>query len=490
MKNFLVYAALLIFLLVPLVSHAAPQEVYAHSFMFIRSVHDSLAMRNAIWHDFIYNKKGKIRGSWQAIGFHQQSWSLSKTKHYFLPKNKDCVRITGDDITAEFFTRDVRAEWIGLPSTFQGNLTINPLQTQSGGYIEYNQDLEALGENWLFKDSWFAFSVPFISVDNEFNPRQFDVENPQAGMGTGPQDILQAFNQPSWKYDRFPTHKQHKAGAAEFRIDLGKNFKSDTITCAYYTFFSGALSPKQDPEYLFSAYVGNDHHWSIGAGIHMDFLISQESIAADWSFIVDLEYSYLIHNKQHRTLDLFGKPWSRFMQFRRRNGPPDELIPGVNVLTIPLVIRPYGLFDFCIGWRVKLSMVVCELTYSVWGHDIQKVKLRDTFLGSFCDNEYGIAGAGTIVVEGKTVGASASKSTVSNQAPDDPTFVPITFYDLDFQSAAGASATNHKAQFVIGIERKDVPIESFFALGAYADMAQKNGALQAWGIWGKIGMSI
>src|SRR5580765_947106 len=98
MKNFLVYAALLTFLLVSSISYAAPQEVYAHSFMFIRSVHNSLAMRNAIWHDFIYNKHGNIRGSWQAIGFSQQSQSLSKTQHYFLPKHKDCVRITGDDI--------------------------------------------------------------------------------------------------------------------------------------------------------------------------------------------------------------------------------------------------------------------------------------------------------------------------------------------------------------------------------------------------------
>lgn len=490
MKNFLAYVAPILLLITTTISYAAPQEVYARSFMFIRSIHDSLATRNALWHDFIYRKHGKIRGSWQAIGLGQQSQSLSKTQHYFLPKNKDTVRITGDAITSEFFTRDVRAEWIGLPSEFQGTLRIDPLQSQSGGYLEYNQDLETFSDNWFFKNAWFSCSVPFIFVENQFNPCQFDVENPQAETSTGPKDILQAFNQPSWQYDKFPTARQHKAGAAEFRLDVGKNFIGEHLTCAYYTYFSAALSPKQNPEYLFSPYVGNDHHWSIGAGIHMDFLISQASVKADWSFIIDLEYAYLIHNKQHRTLDLFGKPWSRFMQFRRRNAPPDELIPGVNVMTIPLVIRPYGIFDFCVGWRVKMDMVVCELTYSVWGHDEQKVKLRDTFLGSFCDNEYGIAGAGTIVVEGMTVGASASKSTVSNQAADDATFVPITKYDLDFQSAAGSSATNHKAQFVVGIERTNTPIETFAGFGAYIDMAQKNGALQSWGIWGKLGMSI
>src|ERR1700722_9634434 len=481
MKNFLAYALLVFLLIIPSSSIAAPQEVYAHSFMFIRSAHNSLAMRNAIWHDYIYNKQGKMHGCWQAIGFYQQSQSLSKTKHYFLPKYNDCVTISGDAITEKFFTRDVRAEWLGLPSEFQGVLTINPLQSQSGGYIEYNQDFSVFGDNWLFKDTWLALSVPFIHVENQFNPQQFDVSNPQASTWPGPNDILQAFNQEAWHFDKFPIDKQHRTGAAEFRIDVGKTFASDAITCAYYAFCSGALSPKQNSEYLFSPYVGSDHHWSIGSGIHLDFLTSMDTSAVEWHFFFDLEYAYLIHNKQHRTLDLFGKPWSRFMQFRRRNGPPDELIPGVNVLTIPLVIRPYGIFDFSVGFKFKMQMVVCEVTYGVWGHDNQKVKLRDTFLGSFCDNEYGIAGAGTIMVEGMTVGASASKSTVSNQAPDDPTFVPITFYDLDFNSASGATSTNHKAQVVLGVEHAHKSIDTFCGIGAYVDVAQKNANLQVWG---------
>ena len=158
-------------------------------------------------------------------------------------------------------------------------------------------------------------------------------------------------------------------------------------------------------------------------------------------------------------------------------------------MTIPVIVRPYGIFDFSIGWRVQMSMVVCEVTYSVWGHDEQKVKFRDTFLDSFCNQEYGIAGAGTIEVEGKTVGASASKSTISNQAPDDPTFISLTPYDLNFQSAAGSSATNHKAQIAFGIERKHVAVETFLGLAVFADIAQKNGALQAIGGWAKCGMS-
>jgi len=488
MNKFSAYAALTCLAFSPLVL-PRPQEVYSHSFLFTRSIHNSLALRNAFWHDFIYDKEGSLRGSWQAIGFHQQSQSLGKTQRYFLQKHKDCVTIAGDAVTDQFFTRDMRAEWVGLPSSFSGVLTINPLQSQSGGYLEYNQDLSILSDSSFFKNLWCAFSLPFIFVENDFNPQQADVQNPDAQTTPAPHDILQAFSQPSWIYDKFPTEKQRAAGVAEFRVDLGSTYKGHHLRLAYYSFFTAALAPKQDSAWLFSPYVGNDHHWSIGYGIHMDYLMSQEKSQVDWSFFVDCEVSYLIHNKQHRTLDLFGKPWSRFLQFRRRNGPPGETIPGVNVMTIPVIVRPYGLFDFSIGWRVQMSMAVCEVTYSVWGHDEQKVKFRDTFADSFCNQEYGIAGAGTIEVEGKTVGASASKSTISNQAPDDSTFIPITPYDLNFQSAAGSSATNHKAQIAIGIERKHVAIETFFGVAVFADIAQKNGALQAIGGWAKCGMS-
>jgi hypothetical protein len=488
MNKFSAYATLTCLTLSALIV-AAPQEVYSRSFMFIRSIHNSLALRNAFWHDFIYDKEGTVRGSWQAIGFHQHSQGLGKTQRYFLQKHKDCVTIAGDDVTQEFFTRDMRAEWVGLPSTFSGTLTINPIQSQSGGYLEYNQDLGGLSDISFFKNLWGAFSVPFIFVENNFNLRQSDVQNPDAQTTPPPHDILQAFSQDSWRYDKFPTKKQRKAAAAEFRVDLGSTYKGRNLRLAYYSFFTGALAPKQDSAWVFSPYVGNDHHWSIGYGIHMDYLMSQQTARVDWSFFVDCEVSYLIHNKQHRTLDLFGKPWSRFLQFRRRNGPPDELIPGVNVMTIPVIVRPYGLFDFSIGWRVRMSMVVCEVTYSVWGHDEQKVKFRDTFLESFCNQEYGIAGAGTITVEGMTVGASASNSTIANQAPDDPTFISIKPYDLDFQSAAGSSAINHKAQIAIGVERKHTAVETFLGVGAFADIAQKNGNLQASGLWVKGGMS-
>jgi hypothetical protein len=142
-------------------------------------------------------------------------------------------------------------------------------------------------------------------------------------------------------------------------------------------------------------------------------------------------------------------------------------------------------FDFSTGWRVQTGPLELELSYSVWGHDREHIKLWDTPTETFCYGQYGIAGSGTIIEKGHIVGASSSMSTINCQAPDDTEFIPITIQDIDFESGAAGSAIVQKIQVAMGLNNSKI----FFGIGGYFEFAQKNAALQNNGVWAKWGMT-
>ncbi len=471
-----------------------PRETFAHSFMFTRPAYYNLSMIQALWHDFFLDKKKCALASIQVIGFYQQSKEDDDTKRYFLPRPCSIeVLIAGDDVEQDFFIRDVRAEWLNLPSTFRGILTINPKQKQAGAMIQYNQDFKNFFCSRILENAWFTISVPLVYVQNEFNPKQSDITGATDTTKDidQPYDILEAFNQPEWCYDRFPIHKRSTFGIAELRIDLGstyvfKNQEYDQM--AYYTMITFPITDKQDPRFIFSPFAGNNQHFGYGGGILTQFLLNRNPERCAWSFFANLEAIWLFHNREKRTFDLINKPWSRFMLFTHKNSPPGTTLPGVNVLTQSVKTTPMGIFDFSAGWRLQIETVNIDLSYNLWGHGREKISLhKDCCMLDF--TQYGIAGKGTIISQGKEVAASANDSTIQQQAYDDLTFITIDPLDIDLRSGASAGTLNQKVQIAIGTESKDRPIESFFGVGFCFDFPYKNSALKVWSLWLKGGAS-
>jgi len=480
-----------------------PRETFAHSFMFTRPAYYNLSMIQTLWHDFFLNKEGSALASVQVIAFHQQSKEDNDTKRYFLPYSAKAskggpycstqVLIAGDNVEQDFFIRDVRAEWLDLPNTFRGILTINPKQQQSGVMIQYNQDFKKFFCSSFFENAWLTISVPLVHVQNEFNPMQSNI----TGVITHdknthqPDDILEAFNQPDWCYDRFPIHKQSTFGIAELRIDFGctyifKNQEYDQM--AYYSMVTIPLAGRQDPQFIFSPFAGNDQHFGYGGGILTQFLLNRNPERCAWCFFANVEAIWLFHNREKRTFDLINKPWSKFMLFTHKNSPPGTTVPGVNVLTQSVKTTPMGIFDFSTGWRLQIEAINIDLSYNLWGHGREKISLHEDCC-VFDFTEYGIAGKGFIINQGKEVAASASHSTIDQQADNDITFVTINPLELDLRSGASAGALNQKVQVAIGTECKGNAIESFFGVGACFDFPYKNSALKLWSLWLKGGAS-
>lgn len=483
MKNYIFCAVFLVFL--PCFGHK--QEVYGRSFMLTQPGYQRLTMHNQLWQEIIYDKQGSMRGALQITPFFQLSPDATKTDHYFLINKKKSLLVSGFNNTALRNIRDVRAEWLGLSPNFSGTFSLRPKQMQTGIIFDYSQDLGNLIPINLVKDWKLNITIPLLLVENSLNPCQAPIEN--APLATS-EDLVAAFNQPSWCFGKMYTGHRSKSGIAEIKVCLESAYLAeDHFIIAYH---SGLIIPackKQNGEYLFDAVVGYNRHVGIVGGVDFQILLNRNPDRFAFCFFMDLESTFLIRNKQKRTFDLREKPWSRFLLFNRSDGGPNQNIPGVNVLTRECTVRPHNVVEFATGWRFDHRHFTFEFGYSIWGHDVEHIA---NLSNPFPSGVYGIA---AVQSESDTRPFTASRSTIAQLSPVDfnllgePVFVAINEYDLDFLSAATGSALSHQAHFSFGMKNIGKQNNAFIGLGGFIEIPQKNGSFMTKGFWSKFGIS-
>ncbi len=490
MKKTLRIAALLLVFVSS--SYADPQEIFSRTFMFTRPASYNIAMDQQLWHNFVYSKEGPLYGGMQLIGFYQNSRPRDKVARYFLINGKNDLFISGDSNSDFLFSRDIRAEWVNLPTDFQGTLSVCPQQRQIGFKVMYNQDLKKFFDISFLKNWSIGAELPVVMVENDLNFSQCDMSTTMTETGREP-DIFSAFNQCAWKFARIPTKKQTIMRPERLTLTLGRSLMDyDFFQLASRLSLDIPLGPRQDSEFLFSPYVGMNRHVGLGGAVYMQVLLNRNPEKIAWTFFANLDGTYYFRNKQFRTYDLKGKPWSRYMLYTRKGSTPGTTVPGVNVLTLDTVVRPYGFADFSMGWRINVAPFEFELGYDLWGFGGERVKPRSDLQTPFnraCGglNEFGIAGIGAITDKNQLIAATASQSTISCLAADDTEFVAINENDLDLCSAAAGSILNHKVHAAAGIEHIGDNMNGFAGFGFYFEFPQKNSALATYGIWFKIG---
>jgi hypothetical protein len=451
----------------------AKREVFSHSFMYTKPGYYDVVMEQALWHNIAYNKKGSIDGGIQVTPFFQDSIPLHKNARYFLMKDQTALLVAGDN--TEFkVTRDIRAEWVGLPSNFSGILSLNPKQKQQGFTFEYHQNFKQWLDVVFLRDIYITAIIPFAVVKNNIQLRQCDVVNPGE---TFPQDILQAFNNPDWCYSRI-VNGQKKQGIAEIKLKIGTSYISeDYFQINYYSVLTIPTGNKQNGETMFEPVNGNNHHLGIGAGINLQAPLNRDTTSFAWCVFLDLESSILIRNKQFRTYDLFNNgfscnPWSRFVMM---NTPSQTNQPGVNFMTQRITAKPFNVVDFALGWRLNNEFIEAELGYGIWGHGNERTDINQPFPYV----PFGIAGSGP--------GKTASKSTIAQQAEDDAVFTPILRSDFNPQSGESFGGFTQRAFGSLGWVNKGITIDSILGAGWSVDVPFHNSFLQLWKVWVKLG---
>jgi len=401
-----------------------------------------------------------------------------KFAKYFLINNKSTLLVSGDANTNEVSIRDVRAEWLGLPSNFSGFLTLCPEQHQAGFWLEYNQDFGTLFDLPFLRNSHVSIIIPYVHAENNLHLSQSNIQNPGTNPGM-PRDILEAFRQPNWHNSKIDG-KTAISQFTEVRIQFWRCFMDeDDWQLAYY---SGFIIPtnKPNPTFLFNAVAGNGGQAGINAGVVLQVPFTLPDACQRIMWFMDLDATFRFHNHQWRTYDLRDRPWSRFLLFTSQNNPNNINIPGVNVLTLHSKVRSYALVDFATGLRYRNDLFTLEIGYTMWAHSKEHVKPDCRLIF-----DKGIQGNFSPGAQPQ----SANFSTIARQAPNDPVFVQLEKSDINIHSAATPGALVNGLTIAGGLQYSCGLVTLGAGMGGFVEWSRLNSPLDSWGLWGKCTIS-
>lgn len=260
-------------------SEIESEQVFSRSFMTTRPASGHQSIHQNMWHNVHYTGKGDQLANGNLTLIYQKSLPQNQTARYFLLNGKKNILISGDDNTQDEYTRDVRAEWLGLPSDFRGTMSLTPKQLQFGCWLEFNQQLKRYINYKFFENSWVSVRLPILFVENSLNPTYNTEKN------SGSLSLAQALDNPSWCFGKISCKKKSKVALAEIRVSLGKTFiDEDYFQLGYETTMVISTAPTQNPEYLFNPVVGINGHAAFGNKLTFQVLLNRDPIHAAWTF--------------------------------------------------------------------------------------------------------------------------------------------------------------------------------------------------------------
>jgi len=460
------------------------------TFMFPKEIFGSYGMEQASWHNIVYNKHSNGIAL-QAFGYAQTSIPDTAGSQYFLFDNLNQLVVqndpTGTTYDDETFTRNILGAWIGIDgeTPFTGSFSLTPKQSQYGVTLAFSQDLSRFIEAAFIRNSSFTVSLPIVHIKNQL-------------VFQGNSEILTAFqggnaesmglSQP-WQYLILNDEVQEGTQASDLKLQFASKYQSDDdVQVATTTFLILPLGASVTNKVLLQPAFNYNGHVVFGAGISFQFpLLRSEDQLQRICFFTGLENKFLIGNNQERTVEIYDKPYSRFMPLYDRW--TQTMVPGVNAFTRNCYVEPFNLVNFIAGLRYKHEESIGEIGYEMWGHDTERITINDNNL--WVDNRYGIAninGYGELQTP-----QTASGSTINYVVPDVVTTenpsgnVYIQASDLNMLTAAARAALVHRAYISLGLGKKTDTFDFFFNAALYMEVVQNNAAFSNWGAWAKIG---
>lgn len=446
------------------------------SFMFTRPL-NHLIVNEFMWDEVIACKSKDNHAAFRIVPMYQKSRDDCSPAGYFLLDCQRTILVAGDN-TAQKCDRNVRAEWLGLPSTFAGLLSLAPTQRQVGAVLNYNQDIgHILNFSWLNR-VWFTCSLPIISVEQNLHPSEFIFTQGEATTAY-PRTILEAINNPNYYWGRIDNCTRSKTAPTELDLGFGTSWtcKNDFLLW-YQTTLDIPLSGRTNPDELFRPVLGNNGHVVWTNEFAAALPLHPEDSDFTCKLMVNIANHYYFSHNQHRVLDLFKKPWSRYLPLRNKCN-PNLIVPAINVLTQWVRIHPFNIVNFATGIRIGgCGGWVGEIGYALWAHRGEKAQ----FLTKGCNTRHPNYTQFGIQDPNSSTG-TASKSTITTVADADEEFVTINQNDINLYSGTSQDALTQSAHFEVGYRTDWI----WGALGAYVEEPHTNTALALWGAWGTLG---
>lgn len=435
----------------------------SQTFIFYRPLSHNAAAFHQVWSQAVARNHTAHGSLIQFITLALQTTPDNSAQAYFLLDCKKNIIVAGDT-SPHAMSRQVRAEWLNLPSNFDGLLTIAPQQRQVGGLFSFAHDLGAL-HPWL-EHWWITGRIPIYQVKNNLCLQQLTAGN----------ELIKALS--SFRYAAMDNRNHKAIGISDITCALGVTFFENNNFIA--TLSAGLCVPtakKATPTIIFKPFLATNGHFAFTFSFYTEMPLWAPSCELESTFFLAIDDYCLIRNHQMRTFDFYHKPWSRYLTLRHlRTG---QTRPAVEITTLRVCVHPHNFVDILAGCKFRKNSFEFEIGYNLWAHSTEKLFLACNSLDKQKPEieNWGINGVN---------GATANNSTIAYLAPNDPIPIPLKLSDLDILSGSARGAYTNKFHLALASCFDTKKYLLSLGAGIFYEKPHANTALEQWGGWLKI----
>jgi hypothetical protein len=312
--------------------------------------------------------------------------------------------------------QDIFADYFGLPSDYQGIVTLTPtikniiFDVSSYANIYSNERTYRTDNLYIFVNAplvhtrWNSgFKEEIIDAGKNFQPAGY------MGKGTNriPRDLLAPNVATALQGEfifgdmleplRFGKINGSRSATNISDIHVALGWHAQFQKNRHLSLFFQVGIPtgaRPDAEFFFEPQIGNTHHWEIGGGVNF-YLQLWQNMCQDSVFALALR-TYIAHlaaTSQKRSFDLKNSAGSRYMLLQTMGTPVDNLqipagnpikvqyqgflIPAIHATTLDCRISVGYQVDLAIAFRLSKCAFDFDLGYNMWARGKEKIKERD-----------------------------------------------------------------------------------------------------------------
>jgi hypothetical protein len=389
---------------------------------------------------------------------------------------------------------------------FQSQLSFDPTRVATAINFAYKHHLS----HYLDRGWWIEVWSPLVVAEQNLKMTEQIIS---AGGPTGSDPVVpagyfgnmtQALNQEGWNFGKI-NGKQRKIGMSDLLVRLGWVYVNEQhYFLNSYLGITVPLCSKPNAEYLFEPTISSNHmgaYSGASAGVRI-WAKCEKSIY----WILDTAGTLLLSNNQLRSLDLQGRPWSRYLPVFLSDD-VTKTVPGINSLTFPVEVKPNVIRDLNMAFVYKHNGLHAEFGFHFYAKSAEQLSLLNNV-----DRTLAIANDLVAVTDSSgdatelvykdpdfNQGQHTTKSGASiknylqvtndQNGSGDRIYLPLTNQDLDLTSGAHPAVISNTLYLAAGNHWSDRRYPLFFGFGVGYEIGDDNAALNQIMGWARFDMS-
>ena len=412
-----IQASVFFLLALPLAGHAITTET-GKSFFSPQPLSTILAPLNNSFEHFSHDTEPEGRFSLSVAPFFFKSTNPADIRRSIFPEGKNELIINGSEVPGNDF--DLSGTWLQIAAPFNSNLPMNG--GFAGGALvgNFNHNLEILYNAFQSKltvipeyrfyglhcavakifslgncDLFFDLNVPvgvgLSSLNTQEEGSSSDRKNVAMDVGgiQGNIDLIvnqavtasvrleplsslysmnaiDALSHSSMNFSKWSSKVLKREGIGDVAIKCGVGSNHWAL------YLKGTVPTSEQPsnEFIGEPLLGNGAHW--GTGLGAKIMLGKKFESCELSLKTAAEYEYLWSASQLRTYDLDNSrngAMSRYLLMQKftpgaPNSTVKDLIPGVNLLTLPTRVTPNHTAGFSVDTRFERNNFFLALDYN------------------------------------------------------------------------------------------------------------------------------